>query len=794
MRGAQTDAGARRQVGDAGWRHGGAPESSREIYCDAGPAAIRAVAYGTCGNYLCAAAAVVAAVDKDRAAGHDPMTIGYRAPAMAKSIVELPDAQVTRLIQADRRQFAVLLGAGASCSSGVDSAGAMIREWRAMAHRDSRSVEPLDDWCCRQPWYGKDHEYSELFERLYPNAQARQTYIERKIAGAFPGWGYLYLANLIGNDWFNVILTTNFDDLLADALSLYADYVPVVCAADSEVLGVSLAARRAKIIKLHGDYLFKRLKNTVEELRQLDPNMKQKFDQVAQYLGLLVIGYGGRDHSVMSLLEGSLARAESFGPGVYWGLWRDEQPAAMVEALARAHPDRVHLFRYHDFDVFMAELHAACGPALPAAVVDPFGALRGKLAALLRGAADPAAEAAGIAQDRAKLRQQLELPWARQDAAGLLQAQIAVSRRDPAEALRHVHDYAARHPEDSQALTVWASALIQRSEDQGSEADRDEATGKLREAVRLDGDNLAARYNLFVTLQRRELDAEAIAAGEELVRRVPNDKYLRFALAQLYLKKGRMAEALAVIRDSLARDPTDAYLHLQWSLVMARNGSSSQALEAVDRAIALQPNNAAFHSQRGHILFQMTRIRDAVAAFEEAVRLDPEDHYNRVLLARGHMMVGAPDAAFAQARLALKNYPESVEATGLLGSIHLLRGETQQALECFDRLVKMTPTDPRSWTSRAQLHLQLGHTQEAERDFLEAVRISPQEPNFIANLAWLYRSTGRADRLKAVMDELFRISPQGAQMLQMQMAAPQMMPGATGQGQGLLQRILGSLR
>lgn len=705
---------------------------------------------------------------------------------------------MTELIAAARRQFAVFLGAGASCSSGVVSAAAMIKEWRVKAHRYADTELALEDWCKQQPWYGAPHEYSALFEAMHPNAQARQTYIESKIEGAFPGWGYLYLANLIANDWFNVVLTTNFDDLLSKALSIYTDYAPVVCAADSEVLSVSLTSRRAQIIKLHGDYLFRRLKNTVEELEQLDPNMKLKFDRVGQNMGLLVLGYGGRDHSVMSLLKSALQHADSFGPGVYWGLWRDEEVPPLVGELARLHVDRFHLFRYDDFDAFLATLHANCPVKLPLAVLEPYDALRAKLESLVRedGAAAPAPEVAGIRADRAQLQERLDRPWAQPDSADLLHAQLALARRDSAAALRHVAVYAQRHPHDSQALTAWAGALVQQSEDGAAPAGLREAIAKLEEAVRIEPGNVAARYGLVMIYFRGEMDLQAIAAAEALLERVPNDKYLRATLAQLYLKKGRVAEACAAVQECLRRNPQDANLHQLWASLMLRNGNSTESLKAIERAIEINPQQASFHAQRGQILVQSMRLKDAIVSLEEAVRLDPEDHFTRLVLARCHMMHGATAAAIAQAQQALRGNADSLEATGMLGELYAQQGDPRRALEQFDRLVRLTPDDARVWSSRGQVLLQLGQLDDAERDMKKAVKLRPGEPSFLGRLAVLYRMTNQGQKLQATMRALYHAAPQAAQMLEMQMRAglPGGVPTAGQPVAGVLQRFFDALR
>jgi hypothetical protein len=94
----------------------------------------------------------------------------------------------------------------------------------------------------------------------------------------------------------------------------------VVCAADSEVISITITSDRPKIIKLHGDYLFERLKNTAEELVQLDPNMKRKFAEFAKDCGMVVLGYAGHDRSIMRVLEELLSDDSMFPLGIYWGV------------------------------------------------------------------------------------------------------------------------------------------------------------------------------------------------------------------------------------------------------------------------------------------------------------------------------------------------------------------------------------------------------------------------------------------------------------------------------------------
>jgi hypothetical protein len=57
------------------------------------------------------------------------------------------------------------------------------------------------------------------------------------------------------------------------------------------------------LVKLHGDYRYDKLQNTEEELKSLDDELRKYLLQICKENGLIVVGYSGRDESVMSSLE-----------------------------------------------------------------------------------------------------------------------------------------------------------------------------------------------------------------------------------------------------------------------------------------------------------------------------------------------------------------------------------------------------------------------------------------------------------------------------------------------------------
>ncbi|EMY8418672.1 SIR2 family protein [Escherichia coli] len=269
--------------------------------------------------------------------------------------------------------FTLFLGAGASISSGIKSAGKMIEEWRA-SYIDMHGEEKLKS----NIWYGQSNEYSELFEALYDQPTQRREFIENCIVNSTPSWGYVYLVNLLKNKTFNTIFTTNFDDLINEACYTFSNNLrPVVCAHDSSIKNIRLTSNRPKIIKLHGDFLFDDIKNTIRELESLEDNMRTKFRQYANEFGMIVIGYAGNDRSIMDTLNTLLHSDNTFPHGIYWCVRKGTIMPEELKNLARF--PRFHLIEIEGFDELMAEIHHELVFSLQEEVADPYSALSNKL-------------------------------------------------------------------------------------------------------------------------------------------------------------------------------------------------------------------------------------------------------------------------------------------------------------------------------------------------------------------------------------------------------------------------------
>lgn len=280
--------------------------------------------------------------------------------------------------------FAWLLGAGASATAGIPTGYQMIQEFRTRLFASEtgislREIDPADPvWQSRidlhherqgvLPAKGDPSEYSRAFEMLYPTPEDRRLFIRNQVSKGSPSLGHKVLGSLLGARKTPCVFTTNFDSLIESAATIAAQLLPAGGRAEPTLAAIDNAARAETclresewplIVKLHGDYQSVELKNTDGELAQQDAQLRLVLAQSLQRFGLVVVGYSGRDHSVMQALNAVLRSTVRYPKGIYW-LCRDSANLlpAVKEFLEQAELAQVdvHLVHGTTFDELCGDI------------------------------------------------------------------------------------------------------------------------------------------------------------------------------------------------------------------------------------------------------------------------------------------------------------------------------------------------------------------------------------------------------------------------------------------------------
>jgi hypothetical protein len=279
-----------------------------------------------------------------------------------------------------RGAYALLLG------SGVSRAAAIPTGWEVVIDLVRKLAAMRGEVCDPDPesWFhdvfGEAPTYSDLLKKLCRTQAERQqllrsyfeTSADEEASGQRqPTKAHRAVAALAKSGHVRVILTTNFDRLIERSLEA-AGVSPVVISTAHAVDGaMPLVHSPCTVVKLHGDYLDARIRNTPEELAKYDRRIDRLLDRIFDDFGLVVCGWSADwDHA----LRDAVSRCKSRRFTTYWAL--KGEPS---EAASRLIRHRIaDVIRISDADQFFDELQQK---SLSLASFDPPHPLSAKTAA-----------------------------------------------------------------------------------------------------------------------------------------------------------------------------------------------------------------------------------------------------------------------------------------------------------------------------------------------------------------------------------------------------------------------------
>lgn len=227
-------------------------------------------------------------------------------------------------MHASKGVYALLLGSGISRASGIPTGYEitinLIQKLAALTGEDS---EPDPE-----QWYRikfqEEPDYSRLLDQIARSPAERQQLLrsyfepneeEREQGLKMPTLGHKAIAELVASGHVRVIVTTNFDRLMEKALEAVGIVPTVISSPDHAAGALPLTHTRFTIIKINGDYIDTRIRNTPSELANYEPEMDRLLDRVFDEYGLVVTGWSA-DYD--SALRAAISRCASRRFTTYW--------------------------------------------------------------------------------------------------------------------------------------------------------------------------------------------------------------------------------------------------------------------------------------------------------------------------------------------------------------------------------------------------------------------------------------------------------------------------------------------
>ena len=255
-----------------------------------------------------------------------------------------------RSLLMDASDPVLLLGAGASITSGIPAAAATVEKAARWAwckehgrHPDDLAIRQSDyrPWLTAQSWYRPDVTLAELYpdaiENLLPVKSDRRQFFDNLInPGIPPSKGYEALTQILHQGWISTVLTTNFDHCVERAaiLNNRPHRLVSINTPDDHVM-FSSVPHDPQIVFLHGSVKHYTDKNLTAEVQALNPALVRRLAPLLHGHPTIVVGYRGAEASVMNDLFMAQAASGGFLHGIYWCVLDSEADAELSPWVAR---------------------------------------------------------------------------------------------------------------------------------------------------------------------------------------------------------------------------------------------------------------------------------------------------------------------------------------------------------------------------------------------------------------------------------------------------------------------------
>jgi tetratricopeptide (TPR) repeat protein len=202
---------------------------------------------------------------------------------------------------------------------------------------------------------------------------------------------------------------------------------------------------------------------------------------------------------------------------------------------------------------------------------------------------------------------------------------------------------------------------------------------------------MAHMYEEMVTAYgRSDLATKATEEYRLAIEADPSSEFLTSALAELYVKTGRIADAVKEAQDIIKRDPKNLEAHKLLGRIYLRSLGDMPGGSGSDNILKL-----------------------AIDQYEQITKLDPESVDDHLLLGRLYRLNNDLSKAEGELKTAIKLDPSSEEAVTTLAMLYTDEGDTAHALKVLSSI----PDSARS----AKLYAALGAAYEQRKDYKSAI-------------------------------------------------------------------------
>lgn len=268
---------------------------------------------------------------------------------------------------------------------------------------------------------------------------------------------------------------------------------------------------------------------------------------------------------------------------------------------------------------------------------------------------------------------------------------------------------------------------------------------------------LAHMYEEMVTAYgRSDLAAKATEEYRQAIEADPSSEFLTSALAELYVKTGRIADAVREAQDIIKRDPNNLEAHRLLGRIYLRSlgdmpgGSGSDnilklAIDQYEQITKLDPGSVDDHLLLGRLYRLGNELQKAEAELQTAIKLDPNSEEAVTTLA----MLYTDEGDTAHALKVLSSIPDSARSAKLysaLGAAYEQRKDYKNAIDAYKHAIVLDRDNLDAIRGLAENEMNDGQFDAALQQYKVIADSNPEDAQTYVRMADIYRRQGKYDK------------------------------------------------
>src|SRR5579863_5379271 len=268
---------------------------------------------------------------------------------------------------------------------------------------------------------------------------------------------------------------------------------------------------------------------------------------------------------------------------------------------------------------------------------------------------------------------------------------------------------------------------------------------------------LAHMYEEQVTVYgRSELANKALEEYRLAIEADPSSEFLTSALAELYVKTGRIRDAVLEAQDIIKRDPNNLEAHKLLGRIYLRslgdmpgggNGSDNVlklAIEQYEQIVKIEPDNVDDHLLLGRLYRLNSDLQKAEGELKIAVKLDPDSEEAVTTLS----LLYSDEGDTTRALQVLSSVPDigrSAKLYAALGATYEQRKDYKSAIDAYKHAIRLDRDNLDSIRGLAENLLNDGQVDAALDQYKVIADANPEDAQTYLRISEIYRRQGKYD-------------------------------------------------